>query len=220
MTKLRHELKYPLAPGADALLSGRLAVLFPRDPHAGANGSYRVCSLYFDTPSDRALREKLDGADRREKFRLRRYGGEGPIRLEKKCKTGGLVGKRSELLTREQTQKLLAGEPDFLLEGGPLMQELYAKLRSQLLAPKTIVTYDREAFCFGPGNVRITIDRNLRTGLRSVDFFREDLPAIPAGETVLEVKYDEFLPDLVRLALQPLPTQAACSKYARSRRFD
>ena len=50
------------------------AKLFPHDPHAGADGTYRVTSLYFDTPYDSALREKLDGVNRREKFRLRYYG--------------------------------------------------------------------------------------------------------------------------------------------------
>ena len=39
--------------------------------------------------------------------------------------------------------------------------------------------------------------------------------------TVLEVKYDAFLPELVRMAVQvPGRQAAACSKYALSRRFD
>ena len=71
---MRHEWKHQISPPEDLVLSGRLRRLFPHDRHAGADGSYRVTSLYLDTPYDAALREKLDGVDRREKFRLRYYG--------------------------------------------------------------------------------------------------------------------------------------------------
>ena len=72
--RLRHEVKHQISPQEDLVLASRLGKLFPRDGHAGPDGSYRVTSLYFDTPYDTALREKLDGVDRREKFRLRYYG--------------------------------------------------------------------------------------------------------------------------------------------------
>ena len=91
-------------------------------------------------------------------------------------------------------------------------------MRGQLLAPRTIVSYDREAFCFGPGNVRITLDRNLRSGFDSRDFFKSRAcPYSGFGRLVgvLEVKYDEFLPQLVRMAVQVPGRQAAAySKYA------
>ena len=72
--QLRHELKHQISPQEDLVLAGRLRRLFRHDAHAGADGTYRITSLYFDTPYDAALREKLDGVDRREKFRLRYYG--------------------------------------------------------------------------------------------------------------------------------------------------
>ena len=40
---------------------------------------------------------------------------------------------------------------------------------SQCLRPKTIVDYTREPFVYGPGNVRITLDYNIRTGLGNTD---------------------------------------------------
>ena len=44
---------------------------------------------------------------------------------------------------------------------------------------------------------------------------------VTEGETILEVKYDAFLPDIVRMAVQVPGRQAqACSKYALCRRFD
>ena len=108
---MRHECKHQISPPEDLVLSGRLRRLFAHDAHAGPDGSYRVTSLYFDTPYDAALREKLDGVDRREKFRLRYYGDDPAwLKLEKKFKVNGLCGKRSARLSREEGERLLAGD--------------------------------------------------------------------------------------------------------------
>ena len=223
--RLRHELKHSINHLDDLMLSARLRRLFDHDAHADSRGVYRVSSLYFDTPGDRALRQKIDGVDRREKFRLRYYGEEPAFfRLEKKCKVNGLCGKRSARLGAGAARRLLAGDTDFLLESGdPLLIEFYSKLRGELLMPRTIVTYAREAFVYEPGNVRITIDRDLRTGLASTDFLNAGLWHAPVsdGLAVLEVKYDAFLPELARLAVQlPNRRMSAFSKYAACRRYD
>lgn len=223
--RLRHEIKHQISPLEDLVLTHRLRKLFPRDGHAGSDGSYRVTSLYFDTPYDTALREKLDGVDRREKFRLRYYGAHPTFfKLEKKYKINGLCGKRSARLTLHEAEQLLAGEDNFLLERGePLLAELYHKLRGTLLRPRTVVCYDREAFLYALGNVRVTLDRNLRTCGDSAGFLSPAPFSLKPldGVTVLEVKYDAFLPDLVRLAVQTPDRRAgACSKYALCRRFN
>ncbi len=223
--RLRHELKYPISGQDACILSAQLRKLFQHDANAGPEGTYMVRSLYFDTPYDKALRQKLDGVDRREKFRLRYYGADTScIRLEKKCKINGLCSKYSAKLTAAQVRQLLAGEVDFLLrEEHPLLLEFYSKLRGQQLAPKTIVTYMREAFVYPPGNVRITLDSGLHTGLFSLDFLSPQRYQAPAsgGITILEVKYDAFLPEVVSMAVQLLGRQAsAYSKYAQCRSFD
>lgn len=222
---LRHEWKHQINPQEDLVLSQRLGKLFPRDANAGPDGAYQVTSLYFDTPYDSALREKLDGVNRREKFRLRYYGTDlSFLRLEKKYKVNGLCGKRSARLTQEQAERLLDGDARFLLDtGDALLLELYSKIQGQGLRPKTIVRYDREAFLYAPGNVRITLDRDIRTGLGSVDFLNPGVFCVRAAGpgTVLEVKYDAFLPEIVRMAVQvPGRRAAACSKYALCRRLD
>ena len=221
----RHELKHQIHLQEDLVLSQRLRKLFAHDKHAGADGTYRVTSLYFDTPYDSALREKRDGVNRREKFRLRYYGADTSfIRLEKKYKVNGLCGKRSARMTPEQVQRLLSGEFGFLLDSGiPLFIEFYSKLKGKRLQPKTIVCYDREAFAYAPGNVRITLDRHIRTGLDCTVFLQPEGFPLQVMEqmTVLEVKYDAFLPEIVRMAVQvPGRQAAACSKYALCRRFD
>ena len=223
--KLRHEIKHVISPQDGLILASRLQKLFRHDKYADSHGIYHVSSLYFDTPSDKALRQKIDGVNLREKFRLRYYGSDTSfIRLEKKFKINGLCGKHSARVTEKQARLLLSGRIDFLMEDGhPLFLELYSKMQSQLLSPRTIVTYDREAFLYEPGNVRVTIDRGLRSGLGSVDFLNPRLCSVPVsdGTDVLEIKYDAFLPDIVRMAVQvPDRRAGAYSKYAVCRRYD
>jgi hypothetical protein len=84
-----------------------------RDEHADKNGEYRVRSLYFDTPEDKALREKIDGVDRRAKYRIRRYlGATGYIVLEKKSKINGMCYKQSVRLTAEEVPESNPEIPD------------------------------------------------------------------------------------------------------------
>ena len=223
--KYRHELKHYINHADYLAIRRRLREIAPLDRFSGPDGNYTVHSLYFDNLDNKALREKLDGVNNREKFRLRYYGDDPAwLKLEKKFKVNGLCGKRSARLSREEGERLLAGELDFLLEREePLLAELYHKLRGSLLAPRTAVCYDREAFLYAPGNVRITLDRDVRTGLSPLDFLRPERFSLKplSGLTVLEVKYDAFLPDLVRMAVQiPNRRAAACSKYALCRRYD
>ena len=220
--RLRHEEKHQVNLREALVLSRRLEKLFPRDPNAGADGSYQVVSLYYDDPYDTALRQKLDGVDRREKFRLRCYG-EDPrfFKLEKKYKIKGLCGKRSCRLSREEGERLLRGDFTFLLEReDSLAREFYAKLRRGL-APKTVVRYRREAFLYAPGNVRVTLDGDLRTGTPEQFLVPKRLLPALGSLAVVEVKYDAFLPEIVKLAVQvPNRQGTACSKYALCRRYD
>lgn len=220
--RLRHEEKHQVNLREALVLSRRLEKLFPRDPHAGPEGSYQVVSLYYDDPYDTALRQKLDGVNRREKFRLRYYGKEPAFfKLEKKYKVKGLCGKGSCRLSREEGERLLRRDFAFLLEKEePLAREFYAKLRRGL-APKTVVRYTREAFLYAPGNVRVTLDGDIRAGAPERFLIPQKLLPALGGLAVVEVKYDAFLPEIVKLAVQvPDRRGAACSKYALCRRYD
>ena len=220
--RLRHEEKHQVNLREALVLSRRLEKLFPRDPHAGPEGSYQVVSLYYDDPYDTALRQKLDGVDRREKFRLRYYGEEPAFfKLEKKYKVKGLCGKGSCRLSREEGERLLRRDFAFLLEKEePLAREFYAKLRRGL-APKTVVRYTREAFLYAPGNVRVTLDGDIRAGAPERFLIPQKLLPALGGLAVVEVKYDAFLPEIVKLAVQvPNRQGTACSKYALCRRYD
>lgn len=217
----RHEWKHEINEADLLTLRLRLRVLMQSDPHA-VDGTYTIRSLYFDTPTDTALREKLDGVGVREKFRIRYYNGDTQtIHLEKKSKWNSLGNKQRAALTVEEAQALVDGRLDWMKEHPHgLVRELYAKMRTRGLRPKTIVEYTREPFVYAPGNTRVTFDHHIRTGLGCTDFLNPDCIMIPAGDApvILEVKWDTFLPDIIRDAIQlPGRRAGAFSKYAQCR---
>ena len=224
MMDYRHEWKHEIIVSDMIAIRQRLKAVAKPDIHA-VDGKYFIRSLYFDNLADKALREKLDGVNMREKFRIRYYNGDTSlIHLEKKSKLNGLGSKESAALTAEEAQAIVDGRRDWMVNSGrPLVQELYAKMKSQGLRPKTIVDYTREPFVFGPGNVRVTLDYDIRTGLRCVDFLNTDCVTVPAPNApiILEVKWDEFLPGIIRDAVQLTGRRsAAFSKYAACRMYD
>ena len=220
----RHEWKHEITWSDLLCIRQRLRAVAQADPHA-VDGKYLIRSLYFDNLNDKALREKVDGVNGREKFRIRYYNGDTSlIHLEKKSRLNGLGTKFSAPLTAEEAQKIVDGNLDWMMNSGrPLIQELYCKMRYQGMRPKTIVDYTREPFIYGPGNVRVTFDYNIRTGLSCTDFLRWDCPTVPAPNSgiILEVKWDNFLPAIIRDAVQtPGRRVTAFSKYAQCRMYD
>lgn len=223
---LRHELKMEISYTDMLVLRQRLKAVASLDAHAAADGRYHIRSLYFDNINDKALREKIDGVSRREKFRIRYYNGDlSVINLEKKSKYGGLGNKNTAPLTKDEAEMILNGDLEWMLESRyPVIKELYVKMTAEGLRPKTIVDYVREPFIFKAGNVRVTIDYDIRTGLFGTDFLNPECTMIPAAlaPVILEVKWDEFLPDIIRDIIQ-LPEgrrEGAFSKYAACRMYD
>lgn len=219
----RHEWKHIINLSDMIILQGRLPAVMTPDPYA-IDGKYEIRSLYFDNPTDKALREKLDGVNRREKFRIRYYNGDTSlIHLEKKSKIGGLGSKLSAVLKKDEAQAIANGDYSWMCHStDPLVAEFYFKLSAQQLRPKTIVDYTREPYLFPAGNVRVTIDYNIRTALQCTDFLNPECTTIPAGTApiILEVKWDAYLPDIIRDVVQ-LRTRSACafSKYAACRLY-
>ena len=219
---LRHEWKHRIDTAGLLALRARLGAVLQRDPQA-LGGSYQVRSLYFDNLADKALREKLESVNHQEKFRLRFYNGDlSLLVLEKKTKTNGLCGKAQTPLSVEEARALLEGRHQALGASSPLLGELRRKMGSQGLRPKAIVEYTREPFLYGPGNVRVTLDYNIRTALSPAGFLDPGCVTLPAADApvILEVKWDEFLPDLVRDLVQlPGTRTSAFSKYAACRLY-
>jgi hypothetical protein len=221
----RHEVKHYINLTDYYILRQRLETVLYRDPHVGTDGTYQIRSLYFDTPEDQALREKLDGVKDRDKFRIRYYNQDTSfIHLEKKSKRGDTCFKDAIRIQMEQAQALAEGDFTWMKDKEePLLVELYRSMAQQNLRAKTIVDYERDPFIYPAGNVRVTLDHHIRTGLRCTDFLNPDCTTIPIVEDaiILEVKWDAYLPDIVRDAVQLHSRRStAFSKYAMCRAYD
>lgn len=205
--KFRHELKYLISAAQVPLLHGRLRHLLTPDAHAGAAGSYRIRSLYFDDIYDRCFYENENGTDPREKFRIRIYNASTEkITLECKRKEHGMTQKTACPLTVEQTQSLLQGKPLSPIESLPPLLRKFELLRqTRRMRPVVIVEYERIPFVYPNDNVRITLDTNISASTAIAAFLDETIPKrpiMPLGQQLLEVKYDAYLPDFVYRSLQ------------------
>lgn len=218
----RNEWKYLVTGGQLVVLGARLKALLPPDPHQ-KNGAYTIRSLYFDDFQNTCLRENEAGVDDRRKFRLRLYNADASrVQLEVKEKLHGKTRKISCLLSREECEAVLAGQPPAIQKDTPAQLNLLSlAMRTAGMAPKVIVEYERTAFVGRLGNVRVTFDRNVAASNAVTGFLQPHVPltpVLPAGQHVLEVKFDEFLPDPVAQVLELGDLQqTAFSKYYLSR---
>lgn len=230
--KFRHELKFMISQHQYFIIRQRLKNLIQRDEHAASNGEYHIRSLYFDDYADSALSEKLGGFRDRHKYRIRIYNGSDRlIHFEKKIKCGDYIAKLKEPLTREMYDAILTGDYEVLHQPDkPFAMELYLEMKQRLLRPRVIVDYVREPYICDNGNVRITFDKELRTGLHATDIFDETLNPVPAIDDqliIMEVKYDEYLPEYIKAAVQMdgIRQQAAskyviCCKYLKNNNWE
>lgn len=223
--KYRHELKYLITTGQMQLIQNRITHLLPQDSHVGPDGAYTIRSLYFDDYENRCYYENENGTDPREKFRIRIYNhGTEKISLECKRKERGKTLKTACPLTIEQTRMLMDGKtlPD-IGQQPPLLRKLTLQMLTRRLRPVVIVEYVRIPYVYSLGNVRITLDTNLSSS-RAIGCFLDPQipkrPVMPLGQQLLEVKYDEYLPDFIYQNLQIHSLQqTAFSKYYICRRY-
>lgn len=214
----RNEWKYLIDTAQKEAICSRLSPLLTLDPNA-EGGEYMIRNLYFEDYFHSSYEEKDSGILQRKKYRIRIYNcGDRSIKLERKKKFGSYIYKETAKLTRDQVYRILDGDYDFLLKSPqPLCREFYCECVSNVMRPRTIVDYDREPWIMDTGTVRITFDKDVRAAVGSFDIFDPTLPTLPVlepGKCVMEVKYTELLPQVVR---QILPDRAseftAVSKY-------
>ena len=199
-------------------LQRRLDGVLRADGNEHNDEGYLVSSLYFDDPADTCLLAVRDGCSRRRKYRIRIYNDSlAVIKLEVKEKLDAMTRKRSRQITPEMLREIMAGsfQTDTVSPEDPaFLFHLAAATRT--LLPKVIVAYERKAYLYGPGNVRITLDRHVRASRQTERFGTTDISydALTGPDAVLEVKYDEFLPAFLKQLLE-LNTlqQTSFSKY-------
>ena len=223
--KYRHEIKYFISETDYISISHRLKHVMQKDANADANGQYHIRSLYFDNYNNKALFDKIAGVNEREKFRIRFYNHDTSfMRLERKSKLSGYTLKKSCPITHDQCNGLINGDLSSIKNSGyPLMREFEQKIIRQKLQPVTIVDYTREIYIYPPGNVRVTFDKNIRTGIFNTQAIT-DIPTIPAAmdtqDIVMEVKFDEFLPEIISHLIQTNEQRTvAVSKYVLCRNY-
>lgn len=210
MKKSRHEYKFQIDEKDITLLTARIARVMKKDPHVLADGFYHIRSVYFDDFADTCYRQNEAGTDPRAKYRIRIYNGDDSnIKLEKKVKQNGMTRKYAASLSREQADLLLAGkvlsmkQEDFATYPH-LLQEFLVLMQTRHMRPKVLVAYDRIPYVDPKGNVRVTFDKNIAASLDFSHFFEENLikePILPKGRHLMEVKYDEFLPGVIKSRL-------------------
>lgn len=224
--KYRHEYKYLSPEYILSYLQKRVGVVMKLDPNTGASRQYSIRSIYFDDMYNSCYWENENGTDPREKFRIRIYNGSTErINLELKKKENTKCLKLSSPLSFEQCKTIMQGKiPECSKELPFLVKKLIARMRLTNLHPVCIVSYERVPYIWKNGNVRVTFDRNIRSSSDINAFFNKELPSRPvltAGTNMVEVKFDELLPDFIYELLQSNRLhQTAFSKYYLCRRYN
>lgn len=216
---LRHELKYYISYYELENLRIRLSPVVQPDKNSLTPDGYHIRSLYFDNAYDESIYDKNAGIFRRDKYRIRIYNkSDQNIKLERKRKYGEYICKESMNLTRWDYEQIMSRNLMFLKKKeSPVGRDFYFKCMSENMQPRIIVDYIREAYTYEFGNVRITFDKRLMTGVNSMDIFNPELVTVDAihdKTVVLEIKYDEYLPAHFHGLLQlDGYSRSAISKY-------
>lgn len=210
---------------------GMITPFLDRDVYA-SNGEipeYSVRSIYFDTPTLRYYKEKIEGIDVRKKLRIRGYngGGKNPeVFLEIKRKNIQTVWKtRAPLYLKKVYDLLQTGDVDSYIitdngiaNAADNARRFLFHVYQHALQPLVLVTYEREAYT-GRFNrdFRLTIDKNLRSAIYPEirDLFSEKhmIRCIP-HHFVVEVKFKNRMPSWIHSILGTFGVRRrAVSKY-------
>lgn len=219
---LRKENKYLISLEKFYRIKHQLESFLDYDEHSTDDG-YMVRSIYFDTIDNRDMFDTLYGYYAKQKIRLRIYSiHDTNVKLECKRKLGSDTHKISITISRQEAESMIRGDYNFLKNKESFEEkDLYYTLIKEGYSAKTIVEYKRIAFTYPVSNTRICFDTEIRASLTPFNFFEENvgfIPLITRDQGVLEIKYDHFLPKLIKDTISPMDelTQAN-SKYVQAR---
>lgn len=225
MEGYRHENKYMIDDYRMKLLCAKLGNCLKADIHSGNNGTYHIRSLYFDDLDNTCYYENENGVEPRAKYRIRYYNSDTSyIMLEKKIRKSGLTKKEACRLTREECRNMMSGHiPAVSKDMDDIKKRLLSEMRIKRMLPKVIVSYDRIAYTYGTGNVRVTFDRNISASANIGLFLNRMFPVRPVMSRglILELKWDEVLPDFVRkIITDGTLRRTSFSKYYLCRKYN
>jgi hypothetical protein len=221
MNKYRHELKFIISKQAALMLKSRLSMVMDIDRNnRWEDKTYLIRSLYFDDVSSSAFYDKMDGVWLRKKYRIRYYNHDPSyIVLEAKHKHDQMTYKQQQVINQRIAQDLSEGHTQRIeAKEGTLLAQFLQDIETHHLIPSVMVDYFRLAYVFEPLDVRVTFDEYIKSGLYTSDLFSRDFPGVPIlmdNEVVLEVKFNEIMPDFIRIVLETVPKcRMAISKFA------
>lgn len=224
MRKYRNEIKFIISKTMAEVLKQRLSLIMSVDTNSyNSDNSYLIRSLYFDNENSDAYYEKMDGVEYRKKYRIRIYNFDDKfIRLECKYKHNNMTSKDQILIDKELCIKIIDGKIDEIdLTKDNLLRQFALDYRLNRLEPSIIVDYNRVAFTYHVSDIRITFDSQIKSGMYNYNLFDKNATTyrvIDDNQMVLEVKFNEILPESIALILQTVPTfRQAFSKFAACR---
>ncbi|MCM1370331.1 MAG: polyphosphate polymerase domain-containing protein [Clostridium sp.] len=238
--KYRHELKFIINKNMAQILKQRLSLIMDIDQNSvNEDNTYLIRSLYFDDSDSSAYYEKLDGILYRKKYRIRVYNNDTSfIRLERKLKHNNMTSKDQIKIDIDTCNKILQNNVNNikinedlnkkvksckmeLNSKNDLLQDFIYEIKHKGLKPSIIVDYKRLAYTYPVSDVRITFDENLKSGLYNYNLFDSNMityDVLEPNEVVLEVKFNEILPESIAIILQTVPMyRLAVSKFANCR---
>lgn len=224
MEKYRHEFKYLISYDQMKIIQMRLEKAMKLDSHA-ENGKYTISSLYFDDYDDSCFYEVAAGIDLRKKYRLRYYEhNTDRIMLECKAKRNNMMLKKACLLDQNEAAKLVNGSYlRDVADQNDLKKEMTFMIMAKGYHPKVIVEYERIPYVYESGNVRITFDMNVISSTdvgHFLDKYAKRRLVLPVDTLIMEVKYDEFLPEVIYDCINiGALEQLSISKYTLCRKY-
>lgn len=224
MRKYRNELKFIINKDMAKVLQHNLSLLMDVDQNSkNSDNTYLIRSLYFDDEDSTAYYEKLDGVEFRKKYRIRIYNfDDNFIRLECKYKHDNKTSKDQMLIDKDICSKIINGRlEEFDLSQDNLLTKFVTDSKIRPLKPAIIVDYKRLAYTYHVSEVRITFDSQIKSGLYNYNLFDEiatTYSVIDNNQVVLEVKFNEILPEAIAIILTTVPMfRQAFSKFAACR---
>ena len=224
MRKYRNEIKFVINRESAEILKKKLSLLMDVDSNSSMeDNSYLIRSLYFDDLYSSAYYEKMDGVEYRKKYRIRLYNSDTSfIRLECKYKHENKTSKDQILIDKSICDKIINGNiEDLDISENNLLTKFVMDYRVRNLRPSIIVDYKRLAYTYPVSDVRVTFDSKIRSGRYNYNLYDEDLETykvIDDNEVVLEVKFNEILPEQIAIVLSTVPMiRQAYSKFATCR---
>jgi len=217
----RSENKYIIDVVTAERIKQKLNILLSSDTHS-SSGGYIVRSLYFDTPNQNDVFDKLDGLEKGHKIRIRTYDPDANnCKIELKSKCGVYRQKQSVLISRTEAEQIIAGDYSCLLKkGSDAALHIYLLISTGAYRPVVLIEYDRQAWYYPLNDTRITFDSKVRGLEYYQNLFDKNPPYMSYGmnSVILEVKFNGILPLFISHILEEFNLeQISISKYTTAR---